>query len=109
MVNISSNNQYISYDEFKSFAKYFLNKSRELNCNWEWIEKLNDKEGKGFLKLIQIIEIKKKEIDLIENNDEKDEILKSLISKSEYQKIENQCIDVKILFNKYLNKKLNNM
>jgi len=98
MVNISSSNQYISYEEFKIFSNYFIDKSRLLNYNWEWIEKLKNKKKVGFLKLIQVTEIKNNKSDLLNNNEQNDEILENLINNKEKQEIEEQYIDVSFFF-----------
>ncbi|OUM68122.1 hypothetical protein PIROE2DRAFT_58300 [Piromyces sp. E2] len=93
MVNVSTNNQYITYEEFRKFAQNFIEKSKQLNYKWEWIENLNNKNKKGFLKLFQYSEINKDKLYSQEPEKEKDEIIDKIISNHELNEFESQFED----------------
>ncbi|ORX78439.1 hypothetical protein BCR32DRAFT_270087 [Anaeromyces robustus] len=97
MVNISSNNQYITYEEFKNFCEFFLKKSKQLNYNWEWMEDSNHLKKTGYLKFSQVIEIDKKEISSTVFKFEKDDNLDKIINDVELKMLENQYDDDNVL------------
>jgi len=94
MVNITKNNQYITYEEFKKFSEYFVNKSKQLNYNWEWVEDLNNKNKNGYLKFIQYDEVNKNKFISIDFINDKDDILENIINQQELNEFEYQCEDV---------------
>lgn len=93
---IKTTTNLITYPEFKEYALYFLEKSRQLKINWQWCEEENLKHNKtnqGYLKLIQINEIEKLNInEEITSKNIEDDILNDMIIEDE--RINNQNYNV---------------